>query len=219
MLAIHPDILDRDGSVAGTGAFPRSLTEIELAQWLESMAPEAAGRWSQELRARSGRKEGPLESVQEELLHAIARFMGPAVGPWRDEVEPLLHQAAHLYGNVAALRALAVGEVVEEVQLLREVLFRLLFREATPEAGSRGVELRELLRLNRVVDQVVTHADIAHVDALFFNLLHGTGVTETPGEELMQGIRQDLEHLLEELGTLRSGEDSPSPGVDGNTPD
>jgi hypothetical protein len=34
-----------------------------------------------------------------------------------------------------------------------------------------------------VVDQLVTHANVGHIDALFFNLLHGTGVTSLPGEE------------------------------------
>jgi hypothetical protein len=68
------------------------------------------------------------------------------------------------------------------------------------------VNLRELLRLNRVVDQVVTHANVAHIDTLFFNLLHGTGVTEPAGEELIDGIRYELVQLNDELGRLGSVE-------------
>ncbi len=204
MLAIHPDTIDDDGmdERSGESVVVRPMTELELCRWLEENAEELARRWSVELEARSRRGEGLLGELRDDLIGAVTRFLSPATGPWRDEVEPLVHQLAAMYGNVAALRGLAAGDVVEEVQLLREILLRYLFREATPETGSRGVDLRELLRLSRVVDQLVTHANVGHIDALFFNLLHGTGVTEAPDEELLGEIRGDLAHLEEELDRL-----------------
>ncbi len=178
------------------------MNEAELEAWLEEYAPEIARRWGVELRARAGGEAGPLDPLRDEIARALVLYLGPAVSPWREEVEPLLHQAAALYGNVAGLRGLAAGEVVEEVQVLREVLLRLLFRSGTSDSVSRVVDLRELLRLNRVVDQVVTHANVAHIDTLFFNLLHGTGVTEPAGEELIDGLRYELVQLNDELGRL-----------------
>jgi hypothetical protein len=179
------------------------LSEQDLSSWLEVRASEVADRWSLELRARTGR-EGPLDSLRDGLLHAMTGFLGPAVGPWRDQVEPLLHQVAALYGNVASLRGLAAGDVVEEVQVLREILLRFLFRDSGPQGGVESLGLRGLLRLSRVVDQMVTHANVGHIDALFFNLLHGTGVTEFPGEELLEEIREELALLEEELAALRA---------------
>lgn len=179
------------------------LSELELSIWLQDRSEEIADRWGLELRARSGRDEGRLEPLRDGLLHAMARFLGPAVSPWRDQVEPLLHQVAALYGNVAALRGLAAGDVVEEVQLLREVLLRFLHREAGPMQGPGGLGLRETLRLNRVVDQLVTHANVGHIDALFFHLLHGTGVTEVPGDELLGELHDELAALENELASLR----------------
>ncbi len=191
----------------------RPLSEQELSRWLEEQAGDLAQRWSLELRARSGREDGPLGPLRDGLLHAMSRFLGPAVGPWRDQVEPLLHQVAALYGNVAALRGLAAGDVVEEMQLLREILLRFLFRDAGPEGGLEHLGLRGFLRLSRVVDQIVTHANVGHIDALFFNLLHGTGVTEVPGEDLLDEIRGELASLESELEALHilSGDGSSLP--------
>ncbi|TVP42327.1 MAG: hypothetical protein EA350_16345 [Gemmatimonadales bacterium] len=181
----------------------RTLSERELCDWLEAQAPELARRWSLELRARSGRDEGELEPLRDAILAGIVRFLSPAVGPWRDQVEPLLQQVAALYGNVACLRGLAAGDVVEEIQLLREILFRFLFRESSPEEPANGVGIRELLRLSRVVDHVVTHANVGHIDGLFFNLLHGSGVTSLPGEEKIGELASELSQLQEELDQMR----------------
>jgi hypothetical protein len=180
-----------------------NLSEVELCHWLETHADDIAQRWSVELRARANREDGPVEALREALIQAMARSLSPALGPWRDQVEPLLHQIAALYGNVAFLRGLAAGDVVEEVQLLREILLRFMFREGTPTDPAAGVGLRELLRVSRVVDQLVTHANVGHIDALFFNLLHGSGVSEVPGEERLEELTSELAHLQEELDEVR----------------
>ncbi len=180
-----------------------NLSEVELCHWLEARATDVAQRWSVELRARSNREDGPVEALREALLHAMARSLAPALGPWRDQAEPFVHQIAALYGNVAFLRGLAAGDVVEEVQLLREILLRFLFREGAPADPGAGVGLRELLRVSRVVDQLVTHANVGHIDALFFNLLHGSGVSEVPGEERLEELTSELAHLQEELDDVR----------------
>jgi hypothetical protein len=163
------------------------MNEAELEAWLDEHATEIARRWGVELRARAGRDAGPLDTLRGEIAGALVLYLGPAVSPWRDEVEPLMHQVAVLYGNLGGLRGLAAGEVVEEVQVLREVLLRLLFRSGGGDSASRIVNLRELLRLNRVVDQVVTHANVAHIDTLFFNLLHGTGSPSRRGRNSSTG--------------------------------
>lgn len=180
----------------------------QLARWLEQEAPAIAHRWRAELRARSGHRADPLtDELSDGFLSTIVEMLGAAVGPWRDQVEPLLHQVATLYGSMGSLRGLAAGEVVEEMQVLREILLRKLFRMEGGPGAPGGLGIRELLRLFRLIDQVVTHANVGHVDALFFSLLHGAGVTERPGPEEQERFRQELDGLRGELAALRVPEE------------
>ena len=107
----------------------------------------------------------------------LTRMLPGALGPLREHVEPLWLQTAELFGSVAAQRGLAAGEALDEFQILREVLIRELY--ADPPAGGRvPLSLRDLLRLNRVIDRGVTQAGVGHADALFFALFQGSGVPE-----------------------------------------
>lgn len=180
-----------------------SNDSTQLSRWLEDQAADIAKRWKAELRARGGRREDTtLDDLREAFLVTVVEMLGPAVGPWRDQVEPLLHQVATLYGSMGGLRGLATGEVVEEMQVLREILLRRLFRTEGIPGEYGGMGIRELLRLFRLVDQVVTHANVGHVDALFFSLLHGAGVTDRPGPEEEQRFWRELTALREELAIL-----------------
>jgi hypothetical protein len=104
---------------------------------------------------------------------------------------------------LACKRGLAAGEAVEEVQYLREGILRLLY-QAPPIVPAGAMGLREVLRLNRAVDQLVTHASVGHTDALFFALFQSSGVPERLSDEVryeiraqLDGIRAGLEEILE----------------------
>lgn len=128
------------------------------------------------------------------------------LGPYREQVEPLWLQASELFGQVAAQRGLAAGEVIEEFQILREALIRLLYAEP-PTVGGARVSLRDILRLNGIVDRGVTQASVGHTDALFFALFQGSGVAESLDEELLAEIDDQLETVAREyrsvMGALR----------------
>src|SRR3954465_4669082 len=67
----------------------------------------------------------PRSTVEREfrlLLDVIAEM----VGPLRREVNSIWFSVCEHYGRVAAARGLAAGEVVEELQFLRELLIRNL---------------------------------------------------------------------------------------------
>ncbi|UCC24057.1 MAG: hypothetical protein JSU98_09990 [Gemmatimonadales bacterium] len=125
------------------------------------------------------------------------------MGPLREQYETLWSEAAELFGSLACKRGLAAGEAVEEVQYLREGILRLLY-QAPPIVPAGAMGLREVLRLNRAVDQLVTHASVGHTDALFFALFQSSGVPERLSDEVryeiraqLDGIRAGLEEILE----------------------
>jgi hypothetical protein len=88
---------------------------------------------------------------------------------------------------------------VEEFQILREAVIRLLYQDP-PLGGRVPLSLREVLRLNRAIDRGVTHASVGHTDALFFSLFEGSGIPDVPpAEELVVEVRAQLEVIRTEL--------------------
>ena len=131
-----------------------------------------------------------------------------SLGPYRTQIEPLWREASELYGNLATIRGLAAGEVIEEFQLLREAVIKLLYAEGGG-TGEDGISLRDLLRLNRIVDRGVTFSAVGYTDALFFALFQGSGVrSELNGEivvEVGEQLRMIREEYMELMGHLGSG--------------
>lgn len=180
----------------------RPLTPEELVEWLESHEVAVAERWLQELRTRSDGLEAPMEALLRDFLRLLVAFLPHGMGTYRHQAIPLFHQAAELYGNLGAIRGLAAGEAVEEVQILREVVLRFLFQEPPGEGGA-GLGLREFLQLSRLIDQAVTHASVGHTDSLFFNLFHGTGVPESPARDVVDELHEQVRTLRSDLNRLR----------------
>lgn len=174
--------------------------------WLQSNREAVADRWLLEVRSRVDGVEGAVEGLLKDFMRLLVDFLPLGMGPYRDQAIPAFHQAAELYGNLGAIRGLAAGEAVEEMQMLREVVLRFLFRDL-PEEGGPGMGLRELLQLSRLIDQAVTHASVGHTDSLFFNLFHGTGVPESPTREVVEEVHDQLDVLRRDLHRLRAFEE------------
>ena len=176
---------------------------MRLRAWLEDQESGIATRWYQEIRAASshpGEEEGPLlRRVAEHMVSVIPRCLGDH----RELGLEVWQNLAHLYGSLAVRRGLAAGEVVEELQLLRNVILRL-FLVDTPQAGPDGERTEripplELLTLNRVLDLAVSRASIAYVDDLFFTHLQGSGVTDGIDSELVEEMDRQLEGFRMDL--------------------
>lgn len=177
------------------------LPPLELARWFQEHADEVVDRWVEEVRGR-------LSSWSESHGPTLRRFfdlhvaMLPAtLGPYREEIEPLWLQVAELFGSVSAHRGLAAGEVIEEFQVLRDVLIRLLHADPPAEDGT-PVSLRDVLRVNRVIDRGVTQASVGHTDVLFFTLFQGSGVPESLDEHLVEEVHVQLDQIEEDLNAL-----------------
>ncbi len=172
------------------------IDPIELARWLDEHRGRLHGRWLGGVERRAGGLSAEVRSLLGDFLEVLVDFLPAFLGPYREQVRPLWGQAAELYGSLAAMRGLAAGEVIEEFQLLREEMLRLFYDEP-PVRDLDRLALRDVLRVNRVVDDGVTHASVGHTDALFFALFQGSGVPETLSGEQAVEVR-------EQLGTIRS---------------
>lgn len=110
----------------------------------------------------------PSDLVRQELSLLIDVF-GSMVGPLRRETKAIWLRITEEYGRHAAARGLAAGEVVEELQYLRELLIRFLAPAIAALRPRQGMAL--LLRLNRLVDRGVAMAVVGYTDALVAGLL------------------------------------------------
>ncbi|HSG49296.1 MAG TPA: hypothetical protein VLA43_15855 [Longimicrobiales bacterium] len=151
-----------------------------------------------DLKLRGGVEVDGAEELIEAFLDLFLKLLPGLMGPSREALEPIWTQTSELFGSLACSRGLAAGEAVEETQFLREAVLRLLYQDPPrPPAGRMG--LREVLRLNRAVDQLVTHASVGHTDALFFALFQGSGVPEHLGDDARYEIRAQLEGARAEM--------------------
>ncbi len=110
----------------------------------------------------------PREVVTREL-HLLIDVFASMVGPLRRETKPIWQRVTEEYGRHAAFRGLAAGEVVEEMQYLRELLIRHLAPSIAALRPRQGMAL--LLRLNRLVDKGVAMAVVGYTDALVASMM------------------------------------------------
>lgn len=180
-----------------------TLNAFDLSHWLSEHTDPLRERWLAMVRAR---REGDRDDGRDELLEAFLDLfldlLPLCMTPMRSHAEPLWDRAAELFGSFAASRGLAAGEAIEEVQILRESVIRLMYQDppGTP-VGARG--LRDVLQLNRLADRLVTHASVGHTDALFFALFQGSGVPEALSDEVRYEFRGQLEEVRAEFEALR----------------
>ena len=162
--------------------------------WVVARSEQIVARWLSEVTKRLERRPQELVDLLGDFYETFVRILPEVLGPYRRRVRPMWQEAANLYGEFAAQRGLVAGEVIEEFQVLRVSLIRVLF--ADPVMPSDVVPgMRELLRLNRLVDQGVTHASIGYTDTLFSTLVGGSGVPESMSEDLLARVAEELNRI------------------------
>jgi len=168
-----------------------------IAEWLELQQGYLARYWLAEIMHRV--------TLSEEEEHLLGRFLElltamipRSLGQHRVAVCGLWKRAAELFGALGARRGLAAGEVVEEFQIVREAVIRLLFQVPASRQGAT-VSLSDSVRLSRFIDSGVTHASIGHTDGLFFSMFQGSGVPKVPPAQLMLEVEEQLLAIDQEL--------------------
>lgn len=169
----------------------------QLKNWLLLHSESLTEYWLDEVLSRTSTNPG-MERLLGRFLRLLVAMLPRAVGHDRAHVAPLWRRAAELYGSLGAQRGLAAGDVVEEFQILREGVIRLLFQ--MPLAGRDAhLSLTDALQVNRFLDSGVTHASIGYTDALFFAMFQGSGVPKVPTKELVSEVEEQLRAVEEEL--------------------
>lgn len=158
------------------------------------------GRWIAWLGERiTGTSSTPRDLVEAEFLLILDVF-ATMVGPLRREAKTIWNQVTELYGRHAATRGLAAGEVVEEMQYLRELLIRHLAPAIAQLRPRQAMAL--LLRLNRLVDKGVAMAVVGYTDAMVATLLRAGDDDRPPAVDGPATVRGRLELIRAELATI-----------------
>ncbi len=172
-----------------------------LGEWLEVHRGFLAVYWFEEILHRVN-MEPEMERLLERFLRLLTRMIPGAFDHRRSAVDPVWKRAAELYGTLGVQRGLAAGDIVEEFQIVREAVIRVLF-QAPPTRYGSALSLSDGLRLNRFLDSGVTHASIGHTDGLFFALFQGSGVSTVPTSKLVAEVEEQLESLEAEWAAER----------------
>jgi hypothetical protein len=136
----------------------------------------------------------PRPTIEREL-RLIIDLLGEMVGPMRREATAIWFRACEHFGRVAAMRGLASGEVVEEMQFLRELAPVLAAMRAR-----QGMAI--MLQLNRVLDKGIAVAVVGYTDALVATLFAQNGVPAPGGEIDAEEVDRQLEVIEGELATI-----------------
>ena len=141
----------------------------------------------------------PRPTVEREfrlLLDVISEM----VGPLRREVNSVWFHVCEHYGRIASARGLAAGEVVEELQFLRELLIRNLAPVLAAMRARQGMAI--MLRLNRVIDKGIAVAVVGYTDALVATLFAQNGVPALSTEYDRGEVERQLASLEQELRSV-----------------
>jgi hypothetical protein len=136
----------------------------------------------------------------EREFRLLLDLLSEMVGPLRREANGIWLDACAHYGRIASARGLAAGEVVEELQFLRELLIRHLAPVLAAMRARQGMAI--MLRLNRVIDKGVAVAVVGYTDALVATLFGQNGVPVEGAEYDAAEIDRQLEALEHKLNTI-----------------
>jgi len=126
-------------------------------------------------------------------LHLLIDLLGHMSGPLRHEAREPWYAATEMYGRLAEARGLSAGEVVEELQHLRELLI-IEVGDLIAALPARQ-QLPAVLRVNRVVDGGVTNAVVGYTDALVAKMFSKDGVPVPTADSIQELLGQF--HALE----------------------
>lgn len=154
-------------------------------------------QWASWISDRTSASTTIPRSTVERELSLILDILVEMVGPYRREARFVWSSVCEHYGRVSAGRGLAAGEVVEEVQHLRELLIRNLSYVLAAMSPRLGMAI--LLHLNRVLDRGTVDAVVGYTDALVATLFSQNGVPTEGAEFDADDVERQITALEGEL--------------------
>jgi len=185
---------------------PSKQALTAVGRSLESSRDTLIAQWANWIASRTS--EVPLvdRNTLDRQVALLIDAMIEMTGPLRRQVTELWFNACDGYGRTAASRGLAAGEVVEELQYLRELLIRHL-SELIASLPARQ-SMATVLRLNRHLDRGIAHAVVGYTDVLVEMLLNRRGVLLAASDPGKDDVRERLAHIEQELAVLRRKRES-----------
>jgi len=141
----------------------------------------------------------PRSTIEREL-RLLFDILIESVGPMRRSIDEVWHHVCEHYGRVGAARGLAAGEIVEEIQYLRELLTRRIGPVLTTLRQRQAMAI--ILRLNTILDKGIAVAVVGYTDALVATLFAQNRVPVPTGSIDPQDIDRHLEEFEGELRTV-----------------
>jgi hypothetical protein len=167
---------------------------------IAEMRDEMVSQWADRLGDRMTAAPTIPRSTVERQFRLLFDVMAEMVGPLRREVNAVWYHVCEHYGRVASARGLAAGEVVEELQFLRELLIRELAPILVAMRARQGMAI--MLRLNRVIDKGVAVAVVGYTDALVATLFSQNGVPLSSTDHDVAEVERQLDALEQELQSV-----------------
>ena len=172
-----------------------------LTASLREQRDNLVAEWSEWVSQRTAQAPHVELPTVDRYLALMVDLMIELAGPLRRQATELWFMVCEAYGQMAAARGLAAGEVVEELQQLRELLIRQM--SETIVSLPQRQAIAAVLRLNRTLDRGLAHAVVGYTDALVETLLNRRGVPIVASEPGEDENLQRLGSLEEELAQLR----------------
>jgi hypothetical protein len=167
---------------------------------IAEMRDTMVSQWADRLGDRMTAAPTIPRSTVERQFRLVFDVMAEMVGPLRREVNAVWYHVCEHYGRVASARGLAAGEVVEELQFLRELLIRELAPILVAMRARQGMAI--MLRLNRVIDKGVAVAVVGYTDALVATLFSQNGVPLSSTDQDVAEVDRQLDALEQELQSV-----------------
>lgn len=159
--------------------------------------------WATWLGERLSASTAVPRPVLERELRLLIDVFAEMVGPLRREARELWARTCEHYGRAAAARGLAAGEVVEEIQFLRELLIRNLAGTLAPMRARQSMAI--MLRLNQVLDHGIAVAVAGYTDALVAQLFAHDGVPTEDNQLDAEEVERQVGEIERQLGALVGG--------------
>lgn len=173
---------------------------LATGRTLAELRDSLARQWADWLDDRSSTSPAIPRPLLERELQLLLDVLTELVGPLRREAIEIWSAACEHYGRAAAARGLAAGEVVEEIQFLRELLIRNL--AGTLAAMRPRQAMAIMLRLNQVLDRGIGVAVAGYTDALVAQLLAHNGVPSVDNALDPAEVERQVGEIEKRLGQL-----------------
>jgi hypothetical protein len=174
---------------------------LDAGRVIAEMRDSMVSQWADWLGDRITAHTIPRSTVEREF-RLLFDVMTETIGPLRREVNTVWIHVCEHYGRIASARGLAAGEVVEELQYLRELLIRNLAPVLVAMRARQGMAI--MLRLNRVIDKGITVAVVGYTDALVATLFTQNGVPALGAHQIFTEVERQLDRFEQELQRVTS---------------